>query len=144
MNKLILAFLIALQLILPFSASAAEVQSLNWSEVQDVIRQNTSRNIVIEFYSSKADGLECDRCQSQESVLRSIARQYGDKIAFIRVDVANTPHLKEMGIVGIYPTHLFVRHKVPGGQEMVAKRIRGFLTEKDYHSLIEEFFEIKR
>ena len=144
MNKFICAFLIALSFLVPFSASAAPVRDLSWSEVQNVIRANTSQNVVIEFYSSKADGLDCDRCQIQEPVFQSISKQYGAEVVFIRVDIANTPHLKELGIVGIYPTHLFVRHAVPAHEEMVARRIRGFLNEKDFHSLIEEFFELKR
>lgn len=144
MKKFILLILLAVSLLANLSpVQAADVRELSWTELQAQMRSNSRQNVIIEFYSSKTDGLECDRCTSQEAVFQAIAAKHGDEISFVRVDVASAPFLIEIGTVGIYPTHLFVRHEVPEGQEIVAKRVRGFLTTADFHSLIEEFFEIQ-
>lgn len=144
MNKFIYAFLLIISMLVPITpAQAATVKNLSWSQLQAEIRNNPSQNVIIEFYTSKSDGLECDRCSQQEFVFRQIASAQNEAISFVRIDVADAEFLKEIGIVGIYPTHLFVRHAVPKGQEMVAKRIRGFLSADDFRSLIKEFFEIE-
>jgi hypothetical protein len=143
-KKIILSLLFALSA-LPFAqAQAAEVQTLSFQQLQAQMRSNIKQDVVIEFYNSKSDGLDCDRCADQESVLAAAASHYGSDVSFVRVDVSTAPQLIDMGIVGIYPTHLFVRHNVPEGQEMVARRIRGFISEDDFKSLISEFFGINQ
>lgn len=140
--KAILVLVLSL-LCLPFSAQAASVQDLSWTQLQTQMRSNPKQNVLIEFYSSKADGLDCDKCNQQSAVFAEAARRYGNDIAFVRIDVATLPQLIENGTVRIYPTHLFVRHDVPRGQEMVARTIRGFLTAEQFEELISEFFQIQ-
>jgi hypothetical protein len=141
-KTLICSFLFLLACLSPLSAGAASVQNLSWSQVQEQVRQDPSQNIVIEFYRSTPDGLDCDRCEHQEAAFAETAGKYDSRVLFVRVDAATAPRLKELGIVAIYPTHLFVRHNVPQGQEMVARKVMGYVSADDLSELIYEFFEI--
>lgn len=142
MKKAILVFVISL-LCLPFaSLQAATVQDLTWTQLQAQMRSNPKQNVLIEFYNSRADALDCDKCTQQSAVFTEAANRYGNDVSFVRIDVANVPFLIANGTVRIYPTHLFVRHSVPQGQEMVARTVLGFLSAKQFEELIQEFFEV--
>lgn len=143
MKKAILVFVLTFLCLPIVSAHAAQVQDLTWTQLQAQMRGNPSQSVVIEFYSSKADGLDCDKCMQQSAVFSDVARRYGNDVAFVRIDVASVPFLIENGTVRIHPTHLFVRHDVPDGHEMVARTIRGFLTAHQFEELIAGFFEVK-
>lgn len=142
MKTLIRTFLFLLACFVPLASNAATVQNLSWQELQNVLRSNPSQNVIVEFYNSANDNLDCDKCQQQEPVFAELASRYDSRIAFVRVDVSSAPQLKDLGVVAIYPTHLFVRHNVPAGQEMVARKIMGYLSLQDFSQLIPEFFEI--
>lgn len=145
MKNLGLATLFAISLFLPsLPAVAAPVENMSFLELQHKMKANPMQNVIVEFYNSRNDGLECDRCQMQEAEFFAIAARHGNAIRFVRVDVNTAPYLVELGLVGIYPTHLFIRHDVPEHQEIVAKRIRGFLTAKQMESLIQELFELNK
>ena len=142
MKKAILVFVFSL-LCLPFTGlQAATVHDLTWTQLQAQIRSNPQQSVLIEFYSSKADALDCDKCTQQSAVFAEVAKRYGNDVSFVRIDVAGLPLLIENGTVPINPTHLFVRHAVPQGQEMVARTVLGFLTAKQFEELISEFFEV--
>jgi hypothetical protein len=142
MKKAILVFVFLL-LCLPFaSLQATTVQDLTWTQLQAQMSGNPKQNVLIEFYSSKADALDCDKCTQQSAVFSEVARRHSNDVAFVRIDVATVPFLIENGTVRIYPTHLFVRHNVPQGQEMVARTVLGFLNAKQFEELISEFFEV--
>lgn len=142
MKKLICSFLLLCAGLFSLPSNAATVQNLSWTQVQEQLKQDPSLDVVIEFYSSKPDGLDCDRCQQQESTFVELAARYDTRVLFVRVDASTTPRLKELGVVAIYPTHLFVRHNVPQGQEMVARKVMGYLSSQELSDLIHEFFEI--
>lgn len=138
-----LALVFALLLLPCGSAQAASVQDLTWSQLQSQMRSSPKQHVVIEFYSSKADALDCDKCGQQSDVFKQAASRYGSNVAFVRIDVSTVAHLIENGTVRIYPTHLFVRHDVKQGNEVVSRTVSGFLNADQFEELISEFFEVQ-
>lgn len=147
---LVLAALIAVPLFSgtasPSAAQAAgrlAVRDLTWPQLEQELRTNKGP-IVIEFYRQGdpddpdiAD--DCDKCAQQLPVLEKIASQYAGRVTFLRFDVQARPQMEQFGMV-VFPTHIFMVHN---DKELWARRIRGFLTEKQFEELIEELFNIK-
>ena len=144
MKKIISAVFFAFSsLFFCLSVQAAAVQDMSFQKVQEILKQNPQQNVVIEFYSSTPSSLDSDNADLQAPIFAETALRFSSDVLFARVDINSAPKLSELGIVRILPTHLFIRHGAPQGQEVVAQTVRGFLSRQDLEELVFEFFQVK-
>lgn len=97
--------------------------------------------IVVEFYDP-TDADATGECAKQKPIFEKVAADYAGKATFVRLDISKARAFAESGRFTVCPSHLFLDHNQPEPNR-ISKRHWGLLSERDFHDLLKEYFNVK-
>jgi hypothetical protein len=97
--------------------------------------------VVIEFYDSK-DPDTSGECARQIAAFHNAQQRFAGKVTMLRADAqSQNANMIARERIAVCRTHVFVLDN--NGQRLIGKRIFGFLNEKQFAELFDEFYQIK-
>lgn len=97
--------------------------------------------IVVEFYDP-TDADATGECAKQKPIFEKVAADYAGKATFVRLDISKARAFAESGRFTVCPSHLFLDHNQPEPNR-ISKRHWGLLSERDFHDLLKEYFNVQ-
>lgn len=97
--------------------------------------------IVVEFYDP-TDADASGECAKQKPIFEKVAADYAGKATFVRLDISKARAFAESGRFTVCPSHLFLDHNQPEPNR-ISKRHWGLLSERDFHDLLKEYFNVQ-
>jgi hypothetical protein len=102
---------------------------------------SASGPVVIEFYDS-TDPDTSGECAKQIASFHNAQKQFTGKVTMLRADVqSQDANMIARERIAVCPTHVFVLEK--DRHRLIGKRLFGYLSEKQFEELVEEFYNIK-
>ena len=124
-----------------FFCSTAEAAVAEVSVQQLLNMVPGSGPIVVEFYDP-TDADASGECAKQKPIFEKVAADYAGKATFVRLDISKARAFAESGRFTVCPSHLFLDHNQPEPNR-ISKRHWGLLSERDFHDLLKEYFNVQ-
>ncbi len=124
-----------------FFCSTAEAAVAEVSVQQLLNMVPGSGPIVVEFYDP-TDADATGECAKQKPIFEKVAADYAGKATFVRLDISKARAFAESGRFTVCPSHLFLDHNQPEPNR-ISKRHWGLLSERDFHDLLKEYFNVQ-
>ncbi len=124
-----------------FFCSTAEAAVAEVSVQQLLNMVPGSGPIVVEFYDP-TDADATGECAKQKPLFEKVAADYAGKATFVRLDISKARAFAESGRFTVCPSHLFLDHNQPEPNR-ISKRHWGLLSERDFHDLLKEYFNVQ-
>jgi thiol-disulfide isomerase/thioredoxin len=124
-----------------FLCSTAEAAVAEVSVQQLLNMVPGSGPIVVEFYDP-TDADASGECAKQKPIFEKVAADYAGKATFVRLDISKARAFAESGRFTVCPSHLFLDHNQPEPNR-ISKRHWGLLSERDFHDLLKEYFNVQ-
>lgn len=124
-----------------FLCSKAEAAVAEVSVQQLLNMVPGSGPIVVEFYDP-TDADASGECAKQKPIFEKVAADYAGKATFVRLDISKARAFAESGRFTVCPSHLFLDHNQPEPNR-ISKRHWGLLSERDFHDLLKEYFNVQ-
>ena len=124
-----------------FFCSTAEAAVAEVSVQQLLNMVPGSGPIVVEFYDP-TDADASGECAKQKPIFEKVAADYAGKATFVRLDISKARAIAESGRFTVCPSHLFLDHNQPEPNR-ISKRHWGLLSERDFHDLLKEYFNVQ-
>jgi thiol-disulfide isomerase/thioredoxin len=124
-----------------FLCSTAEAAVAEVSVQQLLNMVPGSGPIVVEFYDP-TDADDSGECAKQKPIFEKVAADYAGKATFVRLDISKARTFAESGRFTVCPSHLFLDHNQPEPNR-ISKRHWGLLSERDFHDLLKEYFNVQ-